>query len=231
VTVVGCQSAYIAGDMNDDNRALTSKAERPVVNLSYSSDDREILRLAMVSDAGIIGQGDHVEVEIAAGTITREAYVNADPAEWNQATVSTLFKEGKLGRGAYYDYVQKHFAKFFTVPSWRAYMAENFDFCLGTRFHGNMVALQAGVPALWVEHDMRTKELCEHLNLPSIAHAKLPGIKSIQDLAGQCSYDAYWAGMPKRMTEFLAYLQGNGVRDMLMPDLAQGFEKISAGKV
>jgi hypothetical protein len=228
VTVVGCQSAYIAGLMNTDNRALATTAARPVVNLSFSSDDREILRLAMASGAGVIGQGDHVEVDIAAGTITREAYVNAAPDTWNQATISTLFKEGKLDRGDYYDYVQTHFAKFFDVPSWRAYMAEKFDFCVGTRFHGNMVALQAGVPALWVEHDMRTKELCEHLALPSIKHADLPGIASMQDLAAQCNYDAYWAGLPARMQEFLAYLQGNGVRDLLMPNLAQGFEKISA---
>ena len=37
---------------------------------------------------------------------------------------------------------------------------------IGMRLHGNMVAMQAGVPSLWIPHDPRTTELVATMSLP-----------------------------------------------------------------
>jgi polysaccharide pyruvyl transferase WcaK-like protein len=37
---------------------------------------------------------------------------------------------------------------------------------VGTRFHGNMLAMQAGTPAVVFPHDTRTLEMCETMGIP-----------------------------------------------------------------
>jgi hypothetical protein len=73
---------------------------------------------------------------------------------------------------------------------------------------------------------MRTRELCAHLNLPSVPHSKLDQYADFRQLAEACSYDAYWSQMPARTAEFLTYLEGNGVRELLAPAVAVGFQEI-----
>lgn len=54
---------------------------------------------------------------------------------------------------------------FFDVPSWMDYL-KRFDFVVGTRFHGAMLAIQAGIPAAVIAHDSRTFEMCETMGIP-----------------------------------------------------------------
>jgi hypothetical protein len=228
VTVVGCQSAYVAAMLNLDSPTLSTKGERPVVNVSLGPEEWPVLRLAMKAGAGIIGQGDLTEERLAKGEVSREDFVNPANEYPLSPYVQRSLAAGRLTRGDYYDYIRAHFAKFYAVPEWRTHIADHFDFCVGTRFHGNMVALQAGVPSLWLVHDMRTKELCEHLSLPSVPHARVTEISDLRDLAPACSYDAFWANMPARTREFVAYLEGNGVASLLAPASRDAFTRIMA---
>lgn len=43
-----------------------------------------------------------------------------------------------------------------------------FDLVIGTRFHGCMLAIQAGVPSICIPHDSRTLELCQSTKIPYI---------------------------------------------------------------
>lgn len=225
VTVVGCQSAYIAGVLNFRRRDLTTSCDRPAINVSLGPDERQLLRLGMAADAGIIGQGDTTEESITEGSLTRDQFIN-DSSLWVFPYLQRAFSENDPTRGQYYDYINRNFHKFYTVPTWRAFMAENYDFCLGTRFHGNMAAFQAGVPAMWVIHDLRTKELCDHLNLPSIMSSELLDYSDIKQVANACSYETFWKKLPQRINEFQAYLDGNGVGELLAPWVKSRFEAI-----
>ncbi len=230
VTVIGCQSAYIAAIANVDKPIPKTEGERPVINLSLDPDERPLLRLGITSNAGIISQGDTTEEKIVSGELTKEDFAKDEANKnWVAPFLVKAFAEGNPTREQYHDYIKNRFQKFYNVLEWREYIAENYDFCLGTRFHGNMVALQAGVPATWVKHDMRTKELCEHLNLPSLYHNELWNYKDIHDLARECSYDSFWQSMPARTQEFLTYLEKNEVADLLAPRVTEGFGKIIKG--
>jgi hypothetical protein len=56
---------------------------------------------------------------------------------------------------------------FFNTDQWRAWMS-SFDFCFGRRFHGSVVAMQAGIPALPIAVDDRMREMLSYSGIPSI---------------------------------------------------------------
>jgi hypothetical protein len=64
----------------------------------------------------------------------------------------------------------------FVKAKWRSYFhveqwledSSRFDFSLGGRIHGNMVAFQAGVPSLFITVDERSSELVRTMDLPSV---------------------------------------------------------------
>jgi len=61
----------------------------------------------------------------------------------------------------------RHVYSFFSASAWMEYL-RRFDFVIGTRIHGVMLALQAGIPALCLAHDSRTVELCETMVVPYV---------------------------------------------------------------
>lgn len=56
---------------------------------------------------------------------------------------------------------------FTDFSSWMSHLRK-FDISFGMRLHGNMAALQAGVPSIVIAHDLRTKELTKLMSIPSI---------------------------------------------------------------
>ncbi|QBY49679.1 polysaccharide pyruvyl transferase family protein [Cupriavidus oxalaticus] len=62
---------------------------------------------------------------------------------------------------------QRYACSFFSAAAWLEYL-RRFDFVVGTRIHGVMLALQVGIPALCIVHDSRTTELCETMAVPYV---------------------------------------------------------------
>ncbi len=227
VSIVGCQSAYVAAMINCSKRNLTTSADRPCVNFSWGVKEGYMMYLALTEGAQVIGQGNPTETAIRNGEISRKDFLAKGANYQLMPIVETAIRIGIVSRDGYYDYVFKNFHKFYDVDLWRAHIAQHYDFCVGTRFHGNMAALQAGIPALWIEHDMRVRELCEHLGLPSLPVSKLTRFNSLRAFSKICSYEKFWTKMPERSREFLDYLAGNGVKDLLAPDISSGLVHLS----
>ena len=62
----------------------------------------------------------------------------------------------------------------YDARSWMDFM-RRFDFVVGTRFHGVMLAFQAGVPGGCIAHDSRTQEMCETMGIPVRHHSEITG--------------------------------------------------------
>ena len=56
---------------------------------------------------------------------------------------------------------------FFSASAWMEYI-RRYDFVIGTRIHGVMLAMQSGIPGLCIAHDSRTIELCETMAIPHV---------------------------------------------------------------
>lgn len=63
------------------------------------------------------------------------------------------------------------------------------DFCFGTRLHGNMAAVAAGVPGCVISHDSRTDELAEQMMLPRLGAADVTKCKKLRDLISRTRFD------------------------------------------
>ncbi|MGQ0672769.1 MAG: polysaccharide pyruvyl transferase family protein [Hyphomicrobium sp.] len=100
------------------------------------------------------------------------------------------------------------------VPEWMAGL-RTFDYVVGTRIHGTMLGLQAGVPSVCLYVDSRTKELCETMGIPS-ANAKdfqngitVSDVRSILDDWNSELYDRTRVQLGRMLQELI---KGNNVR-------------------
>jgi polysaccharide pyruvyl transferase WcaK-like protein len=77
-----------------------------------------------------------------------------------------------LDTAAFIGWCERYAYAFGDVQAWMDFLRK-FDFVIGTRVHGAMLALQAGVPAACIAHDSRTLELCETMGMPARSFAEI----------------------------------------------------------
>lgn len=201
--VVGCQSCFLSRSPSFPHaldRPLAG-AEEGRVAFNYTSMNREglLVKWAVASEFDMIGQQEGYEEGVRAG-----AEPPADPR------MERFFRTQDLTAEAYAAYCRARFHKFFETDAWLDHM-RRYAFSLGSRFHGNMFALQAGVPALWLVHDRRTQELCEHLGLPSVGLEDAMKVRDIAALRELADPSGFLAGYPARYALFKSYVEEAGL--------------------
>lgn len=227
VEVIGCQSAYMAGIANwgslPDAPATPAAA---VGHVSFGPDEGQVLRLIMQSGSNIISQGNPLEEAIARGRLSCAEFTRGahDFGVWPE--VRAILARGPETARRYHAFIRDRFHIFYDTETWKAHL-EHYDFAFGTRFHGNMIALHAGVPALWLVHDMRTQELCNHLALSQMPHGEVGPQTRLQDLAAATDYNAFKAAFPANLARFMGYLERNGVTHLLRADFVQAARAIN----
>ena len=86
------------------------------------------------------------------------------------------------------NYIKEFGHMFYTRDKWTEFLnKENIQFSIGSRFHGNMMAFSNGIPAMWIVHDFRTKELVEAMELPYIQYRDLSRY-SMDEIMNKCEY-------------------------------------------
>ena len=107
-----------------------------------------------------------------------------------------------------------HGKVFFNVPDWMDHY-KAFDFVIGTRIHGVMVALQAGVPALCIAHDSRTLELCQTMQIPHVLPATIERLTVLRDELRSLFHfdpDVFDANRQHLARRYVRFLDRNGLR-------------------
>lgn len=108
---------------------------------------------------------------------------------------------------------------FCDVETWAAYIRTQ-NLSIGSRFHGNLIALINGTPALMVVHDSRTMEMCTLLGIPHIHISRLVAENYspewISEQVQALTFDGFekaYAALYKRFTKFL---DSNGLKHNLV---------------
>ena len=106
-------------------------------------------------------------------------------------------------------YRQDRMRMFLDGWTWIEFLAEQ-DFVFGTRFHGNVAALLAGVPATLLTHDSRTVELAEYHAIPHRPMADVVSEKTdARELYEAADFTAFNELMPMRFATYRAFLDRN----------------------
>ena len=106
-------------------------------------------------------------------------------------------------------YRQDRMRMFLDGWKWIDFMATR-DFVFGTRFHGNVAALLAGVPATLLTHDSRTVELAEYHGIPHRPMGEVVSEKTDAcELYDAADFSAFNALMPMRFSTYRAFLDRN----------------------
>lgn len=196
--VIGCPSNFWHLSPHFPVGLKPVKGAKPQeVAFSYTGPRREraLIRAAIANSYDIIGQEHPFERDILAGRISNPEQlpfgsIFANDHDWD--TFAT--------------HIRAHFYMYFNLDEWFAAMVPR-RFCYGTRFHGNMVALQSGTKALWITHDQRTLELCEYHGLPSVPLERAAQINNLEELVELADYSKYVSWFPDRYRRLYEYLE------------------------
>lgn len=111
------------------------------------------------------------------------------------------------------DWTKRCAMSFFSVAAWMEHL-RRYDFVIGPRIHGVVLALQVGIPALCIAHDSRTVELCEIMRIPFVqAEDVIDGIER-DDLPRLFQFDPDEFDRNRLMlaNRYVEFLKGNGLQ-------------------
>lgn len=87
-----------------------------------------------------------------------------------------------------------------------------FDFSIGLRFHGNVMALRAGLKSLFITLDSRTEEMTSYFNLPAIKISEFDPKQSIEHYYRLADYSLFNEKYAIIFDDFCNFLEKNGMK-------------------
>ena len=103
-----------------------------------------------------------------------------------------------------------------SFSSWNKLLRQK-DFSFGTRLHGNIMAVLAGIPSMHIPSDIRTLEVVEY---HSLTHAGIEDIKKsgdIFELIAKVDFHSPERAQKRNFDHYLDFLNANGIRHIYLP--------------
>lgn len=139
--------------------------------------------------------------------------------EVNTAQITDYFNQ--TGSEQVIKFFTENTRYFCDESSWSSYIRTQ-SASVGTRFHGNLIALINGVPALTIVHDSRTMEMCTLMGIPTIHVSQIDvddcSEETLQELLLSCSFEKFEKSYQALYSRFVGFLNENGLNHNL-PDV------------
>ena len=211
--VIGCPSLFINPDPGL-GRAIAANLQKPrrIAVVAGHEEWHDLARIEaslgrLVSQTGgsYIGQHGLNMMKLTRG----EA---GDLAEKDLEALGNYVCPD-MNLGEFIRWSRIHGKIFFDVSDWMDYY-KGFDFVIGTRIHGTMLALQAGIPALCIAHDSRTLELCETMKMPHVTADSVRDGVTRDELVSLFDFDPDVFDENRRnlCKNYVAFLKRNALR-------------------
>lgn len=226
-TVLGCPTFFINPDpqLGDKiaERARKSSFDRVCIASGHhlwthmSRMEASLTRIMAATNGTYIVQSPIEMIAMARG----------DWHNLSEETVESMrrFITPELTIEEFHRWSFRHARAFMNIPAWMEHL-RSYDFVVGARIHGVMLALQAGVPGLCIVHDSRTRELCETMMVPFVMLPEVAtGIRRDQ-LLSLFKFDAakFNARRHELGAKFSSFLHDNDLEpiDKFLPLLSGG---------
>jgi len=109
------------------------------------------------------------------------------------------------------------FKVFTSIPDWMAELSR-VDFVIGTRLHGCLMGLVAGIPSMLISIDSRTRELAEYFKIPTVSVENLKLPLDVAKLYADIDMTETIQAFPERFRIYREFLEANAVPHNLMTD-------------
>src|SRR5699024_4947713 len=87
-------------------------------------------------------------------------------------------------------YLQDRLRMYVDPHIWFKELGESYDFCVGTRIHGNVAGMLGGTPSLVLAHDSRTTELARFTGIPYRMFSEVQD-KPLAELYAEADYSQF----------------------------------------
>lgn len=187
--IIGCPSNFLNPDPQLGNRIAERLRNMPsdpsiALNLTYFTlEPQKVQHLsALVAKAGgaLVFQSDQDILNLMR---------RAEPADEDKLLYFANYFIGERDTQKFLKFLARSARMFSHIPSWIDYL-RSVDISLGPRFHGNILAMQAGTPAVVFPHDTRTKELAECIGIPTYDWSLISDETKIQEILKSIHFDA-----------------------------------------
>jgi hypothetical protein len=219
VTLTGCPSLYMTlepelkihkRDLDEGSLRVAVNGSNNVIRHSFAPSsaadvERQLLETAVRDNYSYVLQNEFPEIDIVLGRAT--------PEEAAQGSGSLQRIGSQMSSSAYNTFLQKNGRVFFSVDEWDHFI-RRMDFSIGTRFHGNMIALLSGVPALIIPHDTRTLEMSRLMKIPHVRVDEIGHI-DIARLYDSTDYSEFARNYSKLYQDYIRFLELNNVAHRL----------------
>ncbi len=218
VKVIGCPSLYTKGSPTikiDTSRlgsveTLSVNFSRRVFRHAFNPEKMQklenvLLKFALEhNNSTFVAQDEIEELALHAGETVNTSFMSGYFNQSDSEQVVKFFKENTR--------------YFCDEPAWSTYIKTQ-DISIGTRFHGNLIALINGIPALTIVHDSRTMEMCTLMGIP-IIHLSQVDIDNftqatLQDLVSSCSFEKFENSYQALYKRFVGFLNENSLNHNL----------------
>jgi polysaccharide pyruvyl transferase WcaK-like protein len=217
VEITGCPSFYLYSPAElssafarrgNQFTKISFNGSRNVMSHSSNPEkmkavERQVYRLCVATDSQFVLQSEAEEMRLLSSTDNKEQLLLA------QAIVKSLDMP-EISAEALCKNILSKFDIFFDIEQWRTSISK-CSFSVGTRFHGNLIALLSGVPAHVICHDTRTKELCEFGGVPHSLLQDVPPDFQIADLQRQTNVGKFIRTHAEKYSAYRRFLDRNGV--------------------
>jgi hypothetical protein len=202
VEVVGCPSVLLM-----DRATLRCPPEtnlRVTVNSSwdgwYRDGISELLRFGYTHDAMFVEQS---EVHIINLSQTKQFSQFME-------FITRYYSDGNLESWRLHDWMKRRAVCFTRLVDWRSALSFS-DLSIGSRFHGNLVAMLAGARALFLTMDTRTRELADYFNLPQMRLEDFDARLAPETYFERADPSLFFATLSDRKERFCSFLRRNGL--------------------
>ncbi|MCL2470351.1 MAG: polysaccharide pyruvyl transferase family protein [Propionibacteriaceae bacterium] len=204
VDVIGCPSMFMAGPNLSITKTVEAITEQSRISMNISPYVPKMGPISLDHAARyqnlIYTAQDHLTLGLM---LTGTYYAKKPQPEGSPTTLD-------------HPLLSQNRTRFCVDPTTWIRHLSGFDFSFGSRIHGNIVALLAGVPAVVLAHDSRTLELADYHEIP---RQILTGQTDVDaaDLYAGASWEATLTGHSERWERVTEFLRRNDLAHVYLP--------------
>ncbi|MBX6382997.1 MAG: polysaccharide pyruvyl transferase family protein [Microbispora sp.] len=183
----------------------TNVRSHALVPAAMRMAENALFQRMLGENAFYILQNEAPEMELLAAMERADTAVVAASAERIAMAFGVSGSRADVRR-----FLETRMRAFFSVEDWVGCLG-TMSAAVGSRFHGNIAALLAGTPALFLAHDMRTLELCELLRVPHLLLDQPHSAEAILERLLAADYTAFRTNFRRLLMEWRLFLARNGL--------------------